>query len=382
MQRTRKNEIVQDVRAIEDGELVEIDEEGEVIEEEGDLVRQVEAHAKKPIKTTTVEVFSSGIDMLDLLAGGGHPWGRIINVIGDKSTGKTLIESELVAHCRKVFGKKLKWVYDDAEAGYSFDSKTLYGFDMIPPDQGCSETLEDFKANVERHVSKLKSDDYLIYVLDSFDSLTSEEEIKHHEKKMKALQKGKTLETGTYGTSKAKGMSEFFRIMRNRIAEKKCLLVIISQVRENIGISFGPKYYRTGGKALDFYSSQIFWLAEVEKKIKGDRATGITVKIRNTKNKIGKPFREGFIDILFDYGVDNLVSNLKFLYGLRTETGRDCEGINKKVLNWDGQEMNLRQLVRHIEKENLEDELRQRCSSYWAELEEKASGSAGRKPRF
>lgn len=346
------------------------------------LTRQVEEHVKLKVVAPVVELTSTGSDLLDLVAGGGVPWGKMINIVGDKSTGKTLLMSELIACAHRKYGERLRWHYDDAEAGYSFNSKEIWGLDIVAPDDECSDTLEDFQLNLERKINALKDDERLIYVLDSFDSLTSDSELEQYDKKMAAYKKGKKPESGSYGTSKSKGMSEYFRVMKRKIKNKKCLLVVVSQVRENIGVMFGAKYTRVGGKWLDFYAAQIFWLAEAEKHKKGDRHSGITIKARNTKNKIGKPFRECYIEVLFDYGVDNVMTSLMFLYDLKTDTGKNIGNIEKEKLSWDDQEFTLRKLIRHIEQNDQEGLLREKIAAKWNDLEERASTSAGRKPKY
>lgn len=354
-----------------------------------EMVEEIEISVEerqKPVESV-VELFSTGITLWDLVNGGGLPWGKMINIIGDKSSGKTIISSEFIATANKSINtkkskKKVKWFYDDAEAGYSFNSQHLYGIDIVAPDSDCSDTLEDFQLRLERMIDEVKEDEYLIYVIDSFDSLTTDEELETYDKKMKAYEKNSKDKTGSYGTSKSKNTSQFFRVIKRKLKNKNCLLIIVSQVRENIGVSFGAQYRRTGGKALDFYAAQVIWLAEAQKHKKMDRAYGITIKAKNTKNKIGKPFRECYIDIVFDYGVDNISSSIKFLYDLKTDGGKDIEGINKKALEWDGKDFKFRQLIRHIEQNNLEIELQNRVIEMWNTIEDKASVSKGRKKRF
>ena len=86
------------------------------------LTRQVEEHVKLKVVAPVVELTSTGSDLLDLVAGGGVPWGKMVNIVGDKSTGKTLLMSELIACAHSKYGERLRWHYDDAEAGYSFNS--------------------------------------------------------------------------------------------------------------------------------------------------------------------------------------------------------------------------------------------------------------------
>ena len=348
-----------------------IDDESSEIQE---AVQQIIAPRRE--SNNIIEFCPTGSDLFDLIGGNGVPWGKMINIVGDNSTGKTLLASEIIATAYKKYGKNLVWFYDDAEAGYSFDSKAIWGIDIVAEDSKCSETLEDFQCTLDKMLDKLKSEQKFIYILDSFDSLTTLEELDHVDKKNKAIEKGTKI-PGSYGQSKSKGSSEFFRVMRRKLKDKNCLLIIVSQVRENIGVMFGAKYARMGGKALDFYSAQIFWLAVAEKY-----DDGISVKIKNTKNKVGKPFRVTLVDIIFDYGVDNVSSNLNFLYDLKTPTGKNIDAIKTKKLMWDKREYTQKHLVRYIEKNNLEEELTKRTIQKWIENEDKINTSKDRKSKF
>jgi RecA/RadA recombinase len=352
------------------------------ISELSSLVEEVENSVDEDFEeeNTVFELTSFGSDVFDCIAGGGAPFGRMINLIGDNSVGKSLISTEIVAQARKKYGKNLVWQYDDAEAGYSFDSKVIWGFNVIDDSFVPSETIEDFALNVETFVSKLKPNQFGIYILDSFDSLTSVQEQGEFEDKMIAIQKGKEVK-GTYAQGKAKGTNQFFRVMRNKIKTSQCLLVIVSQVRENLNAGmFGKKFYRAGGKSLDLYASQIFWLYKATEYKKKDTAVGVCIRAENTKNKVGKPYREGFFDILFDYGVDNIASNLKYLYDLKTDKGQDKEKINKTELEWEGKNYLFEELIHHIEDNGLERQLTRKVKKAWQEYED--SLSSNRKRRF
>jgi len=323
----------------------------------------------------TIEFIPSGSTVLDLILGGGYPIGRIVNIVGDKSTGKTLLASECIAQARKEHGDMVEWFYDDAEAGYTFNSQALYGFEIMEEEQTNSLTVEDFNRRLNSRLDDLEEGRLLIYVLDCLDALSSEAEMK---RKQKEEATGKSQ--GSYNLEKQKFMSEFFRLMANKIKEKRCLLIVISQVRTNIA-AYGPKHVRTGGKALDFYGAQINWLAEVEKQGKKGRPIGVAIKVSNTKNKVGLPYREGYVELLFDYGVDELTSNLMFLYDLKTDKGKNKTGLDKKGIKWNNKAYSLRGLIRHIESRGLEETLRDRVIDKWQELED-AISSKGRKSKW
>lgn len=347
----------------------------------GEIVDQIVDGFPEEEEDKVLEFTSYGADIFDLIAGGGAPFKRVVNLVGDSSTGKSFLASELIARARKNYGKNFEWVYDDSESGYSFDSNSIWGFEMITPDMPRSTTIEEFALNVDRAVDKLKPGKKLIYIVDSFDSLSSAAEIEEFEKKLDAVEKNKEIK-GTYGQGKAKTTNQFFRTTINKINDKDVLLVIISQIRENLNAGmFGAKYYRAGGRSLEFYSSQVFWLAIAEKFDKKGIHTGICIQIKNTKNKTAKPYRQGFIEVIFDYGIDNTASNIKYLYGLKTELGKDSSKLSKSELKWDEKEMSYSELLKYIEDNNLEEELTRRVKRKWYDFEREIA-TTDRKKRY
>ena len=333
-----------------------------------DIADQIEEGFPEEEVSGVLEFTSYGADIFDLIAGGGVPFGKIVNLVGDNSVGKSFISSEIIAQARKKYGKNFIWRYDDAEAGYSFDSREIWGFEIRTEEMEPSETIEDFQINMDKFLNKLKPGQKGIYVVDSFDALSSLQEHEEYEEKVDAIEKGKKV-PGSYAQGKAKGTNQFFRLMANKIQQKDCILIIVSQVRENLGAGpYAPKYRRNGGKSLDLFSSQIFWLAVAEKYTKKDTVTGVCVQVKNTKNKAGKPYREGYIDIIFDFGLDNIASNLKYLYDLKTDTGKDSKSSQKSIV-WDDKEYNFYSLIKHIEDNNLERELTRRVYRKWNDFE-------------
>ncbi len=334
----------------------------------------------KERKKKLVEYCTTGCDVLDLMLGGGLGWGRVINIVGDNSTGKSFICSELIAAARNRYGEKLKWFYDDAEAAYSFDTQGLYGFSITPEDvDDYSETVQEFDVSLYRAIEELKDDEYFIYVIDSLDALSSEEELDRKEEELKKIEAGKKTK-GSYKMEKAKFLSEFFRTRRGLIKRKNCMLVVISQVRENIDAMFATaKYKRSGGKALDFYASQINWLAVTEKHKRKERIVGITVKVKNKKNKIGKPFRECYIPIFFDYGVDNTLSNICYLFDLYTPTGKIQK--SKKFI-FEEKSYTYKTFLEYVEENDLEEKIKKLVYAKWNSEEEEINTKKGRKRKY
>jgi len=276
----------------------------------------------------------TGNTLLDMVVGGapnvyGYSVGKFINIVGDKSSGKTFIANEIIANTyHNNSRKQFKWIYDDCEAGYSFDSVKMYGFDIIPKDKEgnpinpSSTTVQEAFVNIYNFANSLKGDQFGIYVLDSLDGLSSNEENEQAQERIKAHNAGKTYDKGTYGMDKAKYLSkEFFRQLCSKIQDKNVLVIIISQVRQNIEPFSFDKYVRAGGKAMDFYAHTVLWLATLKKINKKGKPVGVVIKAKTTKSKTPRPFRDCLFSIIFDYGVDNIGSNLDYLYELRTDKG-------------------------------------------------------------
>ena len=287
--------------------------------------------------------FRTGCEVLDKLLGGnkdvfGVPAGKFINIVGDKSAGKTFLSNEFIAWAKYNLGKKFKWCYDDCESGYSFNTEELYGFEIMPAaieDRVHSENVEDAFCNINNFTESLKKDEFGIYVLDSLDGLTSYEQDERAEERLKAFADGKQLTKGTYGMGKQKYLSqEFFPQLCSIIEKKNVLVIIISQIRENVDMFSFEKFSRSGGKAMDFYAHTVLWLATVKKILKKETPVGVVVKAKTTKSKTPRPFRECFFSFLYDYGLDSIGTNIDYLFDLRTDKGE----INKKAaaIQWDG----------------------------------------------
>lgn len=355
-------------------------EEGKEAENEiTGIAEQIEEGFPEEEEERDLEFFSTGSTIFDLILGKGICFKKMLNIVGPSSSGKSFIISEIIASARKIYGDKLKFVYLDCEAGYSFSSKSIWGFDIVDGNNPKIDTVEEFAIEIDKALDKIKPDEKLIYVIDSYDALTSETETEEYDKKLDSIAKGKKAD-GSFGMAKAKFINSFFRMQIRKIKEKNCLFIVASQTRDNInGGMFAPAKKRNGGDSLQFYSAAVIWLRVAEKYGKDGHQTGISVHIKNDKNKLGKPFREGYIDIIFDYGLDNVASNIKFLYDLYTAEGKTKKQVFGKddagkksepmKLKWDGEEFLYKDLIRHIESNSLERTLERRVKQKWSELD-------------
>jgi len=286
---------------------------------------------------TQVPYFKTGCTLLDLITGGaknvfGIPAGKICNVVGDKSSGKTFFCNEVIASAAHEYGDKFRWMYDDCESGYSFNTEDMYGINIVTPESNQSGTVEEAFYNIKKFCDSVEDDEFGIYVLDSLDALTSDEQDDRAEQRVKAYDNGKSFDKGTYGMGKPKYLSqEFFPQLVRLLEKKNILLIIVSQIRDNVDMFSFEKYTRGGGKALDFYCYMILWLATAKKIERKGHIVGGTNKIKMTKGKVSRPFREGFYTFYFDYGIDDTGSCVDFLYDLRTDHGELSAPLAKSI---------------------------------------------------
>ena len=260
-----------------------------------------------PVAGTT---FPTGSTLLDLGHNGGWGRGRMVNIVGDTSSGKTLLAIEAAINFATLHGAE-NIRYNETEA--AFDRAYAYSLGFPPgvtftgddSDTGHgSVTVEDFFEDVEKWLDEHPTGPSL-YILDSIDAMSDAQEMGNEE-----------LGKATMGR-KAKMLSEFFRRKMKPLGKDNCCLLLISQIRDKIGVTFGESEGRSGGRALDFYASQILWLHETGKIIRTvsdvERAVGIRVRFKNKKNKLGPAFSEGEISIFFNYGVDDELSMVNWL---------------------------------------------------------------------
>ena len=257
----------------------------------------------KPREQPPVRLFPTGSTLLDLQNSGGWALGRMVNIVGDTSTGKTLLAIEACANFARLYGAEHAR-YVETEA--AFDELYAARVGLPPGLQRCDEvrTVEDFNDDLADFLKRLNGSPGL-YCLDSFDALSSMAEVKRE-----------ITDKQTYAAEKAKVLHELFRRQVKDIGLHNCCLMIISQTRDNIGNQFVPKT-RSGGRALDFFASQTIWLHEVGKETRTvsavERVIGVNVRAQNKKNKIGEPFRTVDFLMVFNYGTDDELSMIKWL---------------------------------------------------------------------
>jgi protein RecA len=321
---------------------------------EGDAL--VGSYFTKP--AANLQFISTGCQVLDCTIGGGYVLGRIVNIVGDKSTGKTLLAIEAMANFYHRYRNSGHCWYCETEAAFDNDYAAGLGIDIkrvLRPAKNV-RTVEDFFEHLETAILN-RGNMPGLYVLDSLDALSDAAETK------RAFD-----DPATFGAQKAKKLSELFRRLVRIIEDSRVCVMIISQIRDNIGATFGKKYVRGGGKALDFYASQVIYLAHLGQikrtRDKVERVTGVNIRAKVDKNKIGLPLRECEFPIRFGFGIDDVIANIEWLQSVgKLDSVRSLDGRNIKLLL-----LHLDELPRR-EYEELRIETQAAVRRVWSEIE-------------
>ena len=284
--------------------------------------------------TDIKDFISTGSSMLDLAISnkpdGGIAVGRITEINGLESSGKSLLGAHILAETQKKGGVA---VYIDTETSVSQEFMEVIGIDMSKMLYLHLETVEDIFEAIEEIVTKVRESDkdrLVTILVDSLAAATTKVELEAD------------FDKDGWATAKAIIISKAMRKITQMIGRQKVALVFTNQLRQKLGVMFGDPWTTSGGKALPFHASTRIRLKNMGQiKDTGKNVLGMKCRAQIVKNRLGPPLRHADYDMYFDRGIDNYGAWLTVLkehklvktggawYTLTDQNGKDHKFLSK-----------------------------------------------------
>ncbi|ASZ08963.1 recombinase RecA [Mesoplasma chauliocola] len=251
------------------------------------------------------DVISSGSFLIDHAIGiGGYPKGRIIEIFGPESSGKTTLALHAIAEAQKSSGIA---AFIDAEHSLDLNYAKKLGVDinnLLVSQPSCGEEALDILETL------VKSNSISIVVIDSVAALVPKTELEGE------------MSDQSIGLQ-ARMMSKALRKLNGAISKSKTTVIFINQLREKIGVMFGNPETTTGGRALKFFSTIRIEVRKGESIIDNGVTIANKVKVKVVKNKVAPPFKQALITIAYDKGIERIteIIELATLYNVLEKSG-------------------------------------------------------------
>lgn len=268
---------------------------------------------------------SSGCLPIDLIMGGGFPFGRIVEIYGDEASGKSLLATQVVIEAQRIGAMT---VFADVEAAVSLPLMKQLGVDVkrliyFTPDT-VSQLFEKFNELIDAKNKRLGLSHPMVFVWDSVAATTTLQE-----------QEETDLDKRQYASA-APQISRAMRVIARKIAQSNVCAVLTNQMKHKLGVIFGDDDATFGGKAIAFHATiRLRLKAGGAIRDANKKAIGVRVFITVKKNKVAAPFREAMVPIYFGRGVDEPEAILE----MAKKLGVVYAAGPKSVINIDGNDV-------------------------------------------